>query len=82
MEEMGRWGKFPILQSKIQNLKWIDGGPRLRLRYEIKVALLAEEATRVARKSSCTPSASLRPKLLEKQWTANRQTELTSLETN
>ncbi|MEG4208742.1 hypothetical protein [Microcoleus sp. S13_B4] len=52
------------LKSKIQNLKSIDGGPHLRLRCEIKVALLAEEAAHVAQKSSCTPSASLRPKLL------------------
>ena len=41
-------------KSQIPNLKWINGGPRLRLPYEIKVALLAEEAVRVARKSSCT----------------------------
>ncbi|UNU18859.1 hypothetical protein D0A34_08205 [Microcoleus vaginatus PCC 9802] len=52
------------LKSKIQNLKSIDGGPPMRLRCEIKVALLAEEAARVAQKSSCTPSALLRPKLL------------------
>ncbi|WP_445316308.1 hypothetical protein [Microcoleus vaginatus] len=36
----------------------------MRLRCEIKAALLKEEAARVAQKSSCTPSASLRPKLL------------------
>ncbi|MEZ2342661.1 hypothetical protein [Microcoleus sp.] len=43
--------------------------------------MLVEKAARVvARKSSCTPSASLRPKLRQQQWTANRQTGTSSLE--
>ncbi|MEG4406094.1 MULTISPECIES: hypothetical protein [unclassified Microcoleus] len=58
------------LKSKIQNLKSIDGGPPMRLRCEIKVALLAEEAARVAQKSSCTAQS-----CYQQQWTANRQTE-------
>ncbi|MEG3849056.1 MULTISPECIES: hypothetical protein [unclassified Microcoleus] len=51
--------------SQIKNLKSIDGGPPKPLRYEIKVALLAEEAARVARKSSCTAQS-----CYQQQWTA------------
>ncbi|MEG4074552.1 hypothetical protein QUA30_17940, partial [Microcoleus sp. Pol14C2] len=41
-------------KSKIENPKWIDGGPHLRLRFEVRGCLLVEEAARVAQKSSCT----------------------------
>ncbi|MEG4057165.1 MULTISPECIES: hypothetical protein [unclassified Microcoleus] len=64
-------------QSKIQNLKSIDGGPHLRLRCEIKAAFLKEEAARVAQKSSCTAQS-----CYQQQWTANRQTDYASMEAN
>ena len=65
------------LKSKIQNLKSIDGGPPMRLRCEIKVAFLTEEAAHVAQKSSCTAQS-----CYQQQWTANRQTDYSSLEAN
>ncbi|MEG4535173.1 hypothetical protein [Microcoleus sp. D2_18a_D3] len=64
-----------LVASHIKNLISIDGSPPKRLRCEIKVALLAEEAARVARKSSCTAQS-----CYQQQWTANRQTEYTSME--
>ncbi|MEG4986755.1 hypothetical protein QUB08_13405 [Microcoleus sp. BR0-C5] len=65
------------LKSKIQNLKSIDGGPPLRLRCENKAALLKEQAAHVAQKSSCTAQS-----CYQQQWTANRQTDYSSLEAN
>jgi hypothetical protein len=65
------------LKSQIQNLESIDGGPLLRLRFEIKAALLKEQAAHVAQKSSCTAQS-----CYQQQWTANRQTEYASMEAN
>ncbi|MEG4252078.1 hypothetical protein [Microcoleus sp. Pol10D4] len=53
------------LKSQISNLKSIDGSPHLRLRCEIKAALLKEEAAHVAQKSSCTAQS-----CYQQQWTA------------
>ncbi|MEG4965613.1 hypothetical protein QUB11_03040 [Microcoleus sp. B6-A1] len=44
---------------------------------KLEVALLVEEVTRVAQKSSCTAQS-----CCEQQWTANRQTDQSSLEAN
>lgn len=60
-------GQSSNLKSKIQNPKSIESGPSLRLRCETKAALLGKEAARVAQKSSCTPSASLRPLLRQQK---------------
>ncbi|MEG4066545.1 hypothetical protein QUA42_04210 [Microcoleus sp. Pol11C2] len=49
----------------------------MRLRCEIKAAFLKEEAARVAQKSSCTAQS-----CYQQQWTANRQTDSSSLEAN
>ncbi|MCW6049308.1 hypothetical protein K4039_04220 [Lyngbya sp. CCAP 1446/10] len=44
---------------------------------KLEVALLVEEVARVAQKSSCTAQS-----CCEQQWTANRQTGISSLEAN
>ncbi len=49
----------------------------MRLRLEVRGCLLVEEAARVAQKSSCTAQS-----CCEQQWTANRQTGISSLEAN
>jgi len=55
------------LKSKIQNLKLIDCGPHYGYAMELRLQKIKEEAARVARKSSCTPSASLRPLLRQQK---------------
>ncbi|MBD1883429.1 MULTISPECIES: hypothetical protein [Microcoleus] len=44
---------------------------------KLEVALLVEEVARVAQKSSCTAQS-----CYQQQWTANRQTDISSLEAN
>jgi len=49
----------------------------MRLRLEVRGCLLVEEAARVAQKSSCTAQS-----CWSQQWTAHRQTGISSLEAN